>query len=83
MSFFRKSLTVVETPCPESERVSVGVVGVGQMGRHHARILAGLWALMEREAEQKNWPADQWRKVLRSDVEISAQGLDHWLGPAS
>lgn len=42
MSFFRKSLTVVEAPCPESERVSVGVVGVGQMGRHHARILSGL-----------------------------------------
>lgn len=44
-----------------------------------ARILAGLWALMEQEAIQKNWPVDQWREVLRSDIEISAQGLDYWL----
>ncbi|MBL8258773.1 MAG: MBL fold metallo-hydrolase [Candidatus Competibacteraceae bacterium] len=48
-----------------------------------ARILAGLWGLMEQEAEQKNWPVDHWREVVRSDVEISAQGLDHWLGQAS
>lgn len=42
MSFFGKKPSVVEAPCPESERISIGVVGVGQMGRHHARILAGL-----------------------------------------
>jgi predicted dehydrogenase len=42
VSFFGKKPSVVEAPCPESERISIGVVGVGQMGRHHARILAGL-----------------------------------------
>lgn len=45
-----------------------------------ARIEAGLWAIMEQEAQQKHWPADQWREVLRTDIEISAQGLDYWLG---
>lgn len=44
-----------------------------------ARILAGLWNLMEQEAALKNWPVDQWREVLRADIEISAQGLDYWL----
>jgi hydroxyacylglutathione hydrolase len=44
-----------------------------------ARILAGLWTLMEQEAEQKNWPKAQWREVVRTDVEISAQGLEYWL----
>ncbi len=44
-----------------------------------ARILAGLWDLMEKEAEHKNWPSAQWREVVRTDIEISAQGLDYWL----
>ncbi|HAS87376.1 MAG TPA: MBL fold metallo-hydrolase, partial [Candidatus Competibacteraceae bacterium] len=48
-----------------------------------ARLLAGVWALMEQEAVQKRWPADQWREVLRADIEISAQGLDYWLGQSA
>lgn len=48
-----------------------------------ARILAGLWTLMEQEAVQKRWPVDQWREVLRADIEISAQGLDYWLSQQS
>ncbi len=46
-----------------------------------ARILAGLWALMETEAARQGWPlpADQWRAVLESDIELNAQGLDYWL----
>lgn len=46
-----------------------------------ARILDGLWALMEAEAARQGWrlPAAQWREVLRMDIEINAQGLDYWL----
>lgn len=46
------------------------------------RILAGLWALMEAEAERQGWrlPAEQWREVLRLDIELNAQGLDYWVG---
>ena len=46
-----------------------------------ARVLGGLWALMEAEAARQGWrlPAAQWRKVLGMDIEINAQGLDYWL----
>ena len=46
-----------------------------------ARILAGLWELMEQEAERQGWllPTAAWREVLRMDVELNAQGLDCWL----
>lgn len=46
-----------------------------------ARILDGLWALMEAEAARQGWrlPAAQWREVLRMDIEINAQGLDYWV----
>jgi predicted dehydrogenase len=43
MGFFSsKKPVAAEAPVPEGERVSVGVVGVGNMGRHHARLLSGL-----------------------------------------
>ena len=50
-----------------------------------ARILAGLWALMDAEAARQGWrlDADQWREVLRMDVELNAQGLDYWLNQHS
>ncbi len=46
-----------------------------------ARILAGLWALMDAEARRQGWPLgrEEWREVVRSDVELNAQGLDYWL----
>jgi hydroxyacylglutathione hydrolase len=46
-----------------------------------ARIVDGLWALMAAEAARQGWrlDAEQWREVLRMDVELNAQGLDHWL----
>ncbi|MFZ1327001.1 MAG: MBL fold metallo-hydrolase [Candidatus Contendobacter sp.] len=46
-----------------------------------ARILVGLWALMEAEAARQGWrlPAEQWREVLRTDIELNAQGLESWL----
>ena len=46
-----------------------------------ARILAGLWALMDAEAERQGWPlnAAQRREVLGMDIELNAQGLDYWL----
>lgn len=46
-----------------------------------ARIQDGLWALMDAEAARQGWrlPPAQWREVLRSDIEINAQGLDYWL----
>ncbi|MFO1424779.1 MAG: MBL fold metallo-hydrolase [Candidatus Competibacteraceae bacterium] len=46
-----------------------------------ARILDGLWALMDAEAARQGWrlDAEQWREVLRMDVELNAQGLDYWL----
>ncbi len=46
-----------------------------------ARILGGLWALMEAEAARQGWrlPAEQWREVLRTDIELNAQGLESWL----
>ena len=41
-----------------------------------ARILAGLWALMDAEAKRQGWtPPDQWRAVLEADIELNAQGL--------
>lgn len=49
-----------------------------------ARILEGLWALMDAEAERQGWRLgrEQWREVLRADIELNAQGLHHWLGHA-
>jgi hydroxyacylglutathione hydrolase len=46
-----------------------------------ARILAGLWVLMDAEAQRQGWPlnAEQRREVLRMDIELNAQGLDYWL----
>ena len=46
-----------------------------------ARILDGLWALMDAEAARQGWRlnADQRRAVLRMDIELNAQGLDYWL----
>ena len=46
-----------------------------------ARILAGLWALMDAEAERQGWRLDpeQRREVLGMDIELNAQGLDYWL----
>ena len=46
-----------------------------------ARILAGLWKLMEAEAARQGWPlpAEQWRAILQLDIELNAQGLDYWL----
>jgi len=45
------------------------------------RILEGLWALMDAEAVRQGWrlAREQWREVLRSDIELNAQGLDYWL----
>ncbi len=40
--FSLKKSTACEPRLLDSQRVSVGVVGVGNMGRHHARILSGL-----------------------------------------
>ena len=50
-----------------------------------ARILAGLWALMADEAQRQGWrlPVEQWREVLKMDIELNAQGLDFWLGQHS
>ena len=43
MSFFKKAANAAPEPIvPESERIPIGVVGGGQMGRHHARILSTL-----------------------------------------
>ena len=49
-----------------------------------ARILAGLWALMDAEAARQGWrlPPEQWRGVLESDIELNAQGLEYWLDQA-
>jgi len=49
-----------------------------------ARILEGLWALMDAEAERQGWQLgwEQWREVLRADIELNAQGLHHWLDHA-
>lgn len=46
-----------------------------------ARILAGLWALMDAEAARQGWllTADQRRAVLESDIQLNAQGLEYWL----
>jgi glyoxylase-like metal-dependent hydrolase (beta-lactamase superfamily II) len=46
-----------------------------------ARILDGLWALMETEATRQGWrlAADEWRAVVGPDLELNAQGLDYWL----
>lgn len=46
-----------------------------------AQITAGLWDLMDAEALHQGWqlPADQWRALLKLDVELNAQGLDYWL----
>lgn len=42
MKLFGRAAPVPEPSVPEAERVPIGVVGVGQMGRHHARILSTL-----------------------------------------
>lgn len=62
-------------------------VAVAERERHDgpercARILAGLWDLMDAEAARQGWrlPPEQWREVLRMDIELNAQGLDYWLG---
>ena len=46
-----------------------------------ARILEGLWALMDAEATRQEWPlgTKQQREVLGMDIELNAQGLDYWL----
>ena len=46
-----------------------------------ARILEGLWALMDAEAARQGWRLgrDQWREVVRADIELNAQGLHYWL----
>jgi hydroxyacylglutathione hydrolase len=46
-----------------------------------ARILNGLWALMDAEAVRQGWrlDAEQRREVLGMDIELNAQGLDYWL----
>lgn len=46
-----------------------------------ARILARLWELMEQEAVRQQWrlPPEQWRSVLKLDIDLNAQGLDYWL----
>ena len=46
-----------------------------------ARILEGLWALMDAEAARQGWrlDRDQWREVVRADIELNAQGLHYWL----
>lgn len=46
-----------------------------------ARILDGLWVLMDAEAARQGWRlnAEQWREVLGMDIELNAQGLDYWL----
>ena len=46
-----------------------------------ARILDKLWTLMADEAVRQGWrlPAEQWREVLKLDIELNAQGLDYWL----
>ncbi|MCB1920952.1 MAG: MBL fold metallo-hydrolase [Candidatus Competibacteraceae bacterium] len=50
-----------------------------------ARIVEGLWALMDAEAARQGWrlAPEQWREVLRSDIEINAQGLHYWLDHAA
>ncbi len=49
-----------------------------------ARILAGLWTLMDAEAARQGWrlTQDAWREVLRADIELNAQGLHDWLDHA-
>ncbi|HAS50827.1 MAG TPA: MBL fold metallo-hydrolase [Gammaproteobacteria bacterium] len=49
-----------------------------------ARILQGLWALMDAEAARQGWRLGRelWREVLRSDIELNAQGLHYWLDHA-
>jgi hydroxyacylglutathione hydrolase len=49
--------------------------------KREARILAGLWTLMDAEAARQGWrlEREQWREVLRSDIELNAQGLNDWL----
>lgn len=50
-----------------------------------ARILAGLWALMDTESARQGWrlDAEQRRAVLGMDIELNAQGLDYWLNQHS
>lgn len=50
-----------------------------------ARILTGLWALMDAEAARQGWrlAREQWQEVLRSDIELNAQGLHDWLNHAA
>ena len=49
-----------------------------------ARILEGLWALMDAEAVRQGWrlTRDAWSEVLRADIELNAQGLNYWLDHA-
>ena len=46
-----------------------------------ARIEQGLWDVMDAEALRQGWeiPREQWREVLRVDIELNAQGLHYWL----
>lgn len=42
MGFFAPKPAAPAAALPDSERLAVGVVGVGQMGQHHARLLASI-----------------------------------------
>lgn len=73
----------------ELHRLIDAHVAVAERERDHpergARILDGLWALMEREAARQGWrlEPDQWRAVVGPDLELNAQGLDYWLDQAA
>lgn len=80
-------ITDVPRLAGDLHRLIDAYVEIAERERHsgaerEARILAGLWALMEAEAVRQGWrlPAAQWREVLRLDIELNAQGLDYWVG---
>jgi hydroxyacylglutathione hydrolase len=45
------------------------------------RIADGLWQLCDAEAQRQDWtlPLEKMRTLLKSDIELNAQGLDTWL----
>ncbi len=73
----------------ELHRLIDAHVAVAERERDHpergARILDGLWALMEAEAARQGWrlKPDQWRAVVGPDLELNARGLDCWLDQAA
>lgn len=77
----------VERLGAELHRLLDAHVAIAERERHvdakdrEVRILNGLWALMDAEAAQHGWqlPREQWREVLRTDIELNAQGLHYWL----